>query len=335
MSGRVIVAGSVNVDLVAFVPRLPSAGETVSGATFAQHDGGKGGNQAVAAARLGARVAFIGAIGDDAFGERARGALVAAGVDVAGLALRRGVPTGVALILVQPDGENVIAVAPGANATVAAAEVAIALGAAAVGPGDVVLVSHEIPTAAVRAALSTARAAGATTVLNPAPAAGLDRGVLGLADVVTPNRQELTILARAEARRVGRPDPGGDGSENQARLLLDLSSEGPGPRLGIVVTLGAGGALLVRTDGSKSLEIPAPAVRAVDATGAGDALAGSLAARLANGSSFEEAARRAVVAGSLATTKVGAREGMPTGEELEAALERGLRPGPTSPRPAA
>ena len=211
------------------------------------------------------------------------------------------------------------------------------------GPGDVVLVSHEIPTAAVRAALSTARAAGATTVLNPAPAGGLDRGVLGLADVVTPNRQELTILARAEARRVGRPDPGGDGSENQARLLLDLSSEGPGPRRGIVVTLGAVGALLVRTDGSTSLEIPAPAVRAVDATGAGDAFAGALAAGLANGGSLEEAVRRAVVAGSLATTKVGAREGMPTAVELESALGAGLegtleailRPEPTPPRPAA
>jgi ribokinase len=335
MPGRVIVVGSVNVDLVASVPRLPDAGETIGGATFAQHDGGKGGNQSVAAARLGAGVAFVGAVGDDAFGERARSALAAAGVDLTGLAVRPGVPTGVALILVQPDGENVIAVAPGANATVTPAEVTAALSAASPGPGDVVLVSHEIPTAAVRAALLTARQAGATTVLNPAPATGLDRGVLGHADVVTPNRPELTILARAEAQRTGRPDPGGDGPERQARLLLDSSAEGTGPQLGIVVTLGAAGALLVRSDGSPPAELHAPAVRALDATGAGDAFAGALAAGLAEGRPLDEAARRAVVAGSLATMKVGARDGMPTVAELDEALEAALRPGPSSPQPAA
>ncbi|MBM4408958.1 MAG: hypothetical protein FJ038_10265, partial [Chloroflexi bacterium] len=152
------------------------------------------------------------------------------------------------------------------------------------------------------------------------PAEGLDRGVFGLADIVTPNRTELTILARAEARRTGRPDPGGDGPERGARLLLGASSEGAGPSVAIVITLGAAGALLVPAGSGPALEIRAPAVTVVDTTGAGDAFAGALAHGLATGRSLEEAARRAVTAGSLATTRIGAREGLPTAAELDAAM---------------
>jgi ribokinase len=334
----VFVVGSVNVDLVVTLARLPQAGETVSGGRFAQHDGGKGGNQAVAAARLGAETAFVGAVGDDAFGEQALGGLRGAGVDVGAVEVRPGEATGVALILVEAGGENVIAVAPGANAGVTAALVTKALEAAMLGPGDVVLASHEIPTAALRAALAAGRRAGATTILNPAPADGLDRGVFGLADIVTPNRTELTILARAEARRTGRPDPGGDGPERQARLLLGASSEGAGPRLAIVVTLGSAGAIVVPAGGGPMVEVAAPRVVAVDATGAGDAFAGAMAAAVAEGRDLVTAVRRAVVAGSLATTTVGARDGMPSAKELEAALETALgtalasdvRPGPSA-----
>lgn len=323
-AGRVLVVGSVNVDLVAAVARLPERGETVAGATFAQHDGGKGGNQAVAAARLGVVTQFVGAVGDDSFGERAVAALREAGVGVADVARRIAIATGVALILVEAGGENVIAVAAGANATFAPAEAEAALEHASIGARDVLLVSHEIPTATVRTALLAGRRAGATTVLSPAPAAGLDRSVLGLADIVTPNRSELIVLARAEARRTGRSDPGGDAPEDQARLLLATSAEGAGPSDAIVVTLGAAGALLVPRGGGPTVEVPAPRVAAVDSTGAGDAFAGALAAGLAEGRDLADAVTRAVAAASLSTTRVGARSAMPTAAQLDAFL----RPSP-------
>ncbi len=194
MAGRVVVVGSVNVDLVVATARLPGPGETVTGGDVARHHGGKGGNQAVAAARLGASVAFVGAVGEDDFGLAARSALAAEGIDVTHLATASR-PTGVALIVVDARAENLIAVAPGANASPTAASVAAALDALAVGPGDVVLASCEIPAGAVRSALATARAAGAVAVLNPAPADGLDAATIALADILTPNEAELALLA--------------------------------------------------------------------------------------------------------------------------------------------
>jgi ribokinase len=322
MTGRVIVVGSVNIDLVAAVEHLPARGETVTGGRFSRHHGGKGANQAVAAARLGVPTSFIGAIGDDAFGNDARSALDAEGVDLAGLVTVAGEPTGVALILVDRAGENVIAVASGANAALAAADARAGLERIGATAGDVVLVGHEIPTATARAALEVARAAGSTVVLNPAPAVGLDRGVFGLADVVTPNRTELAQLVAAEARRIGRATPGTDRPDVGARTLLEPNSEGVGVRGAVLVTLGAAGAALVRR-GLDVLDIaPPPGVSVVDTVGAGDALNGALAAALAEGLSLDEAARRAVVAGSLATTRAGAREGMPARAELEASLGR-------------
>lgn len=320
MTGRVIVVGSVNVDLVATVDRLPARGETVTGGRFARHHGGKGGNQAVAAARLGAPTAFVGAVGDDAFGTDARAALEAEGIDVDGLVTLPGEPTGVALILVDRNGQNVIAVASGANAALGVGDVVAGLARVRPGPGDVVLVGHEIPTPTTRAALEAGRASGAVVVLNPAPAPGLDRDVFGLADVVTPNRTELGQLLSAEARRIGRATPGTDRPAVGARTLLEPNSEGGGVRDAVLVTLGAGGAVLVRR-GTEPLDITAPrGLLVVDTVGAGDALNGALAAALAEGRPLDEAARRAVVAGSLATTQAGAREGMPTAPQLEAAL---------------
>jgi ribokinase len=288
-AGRVLVVGSVNVDFHVLVATLPSRGETVVGGRFEEHDGGKGGNQAVAAARVGAATTFIGAVGDDDFGVRARAALAGDGVATGELATLDGPATAIAFIVVDDAGENLIAVASGANGALTADHVEAALERLAPDPGDVVLVSNEIPLPAVAAGLRAGRRAGATTVLNPAPATGLDAATVALADIVTPNEGELAVLASA----------------------------GIGPPIALV-SLGASGARLV-VDGQETL-IPALRVDATDTVGAGDTLNGVLAAGLAAGLDLEAAARRAIVAASLSVTRPGARGGMPTTAELEAAL---------------
>ena len=303
MSGRVIVVGSVNIDLVVTTERLPGPGETVIGGRFARHHGGKGGNQAVAAVRLGAPTFFVGAVGGDSFGTDARAALEAEGVDVGGLLTLPDEPTGVALILVDETGENSIAVAGGANAALTSVQVRAALKRLILTRDDVVLVGHEIRTGATHEALRLGRIAGATTILNPAPVAGLAAHTLELADVLTPNDGELSAL-------VG---PDGSPSARAKRLLGDE----PGSRAALV-TLGAAGAMLVA--GRRARAIHAPKVAAVDTVGAGDTLNGALAAALADGLDLGTAARRAVVAAALAVTRPGAREGMPTANELERAL---------------
>jgi len=321
MPGRVVVVGSVNVDLVVVAPRLPGPGETVTGGDLARHHGGKGGNQAVAAARLGAPVAFVGAVGDDDFGVAARAALAAEGIDVTHLA-GAARPTGVALIVVDARAENLITVAPGANATPTRASVTAALTALVVGPGDVVLACREVPPDAVRAALATARAAGAVAVLNPAPADGLDAETIALADVLTPNETELGLLAAPGGASAGpaaaraAPEPARvDEVEETARRLL---ADGPGGRA-VVVTLGAAGALAVPAAGPAIL-VSAVRVVPVDTTGAGDAFNGALAVGLAAGLPLGEAVRRAVAAAGLSATRPGARGGMPTAGELAAFL---------------
>ena len=311
-----LVVGSVNVDLVVAAPRLPVPGQTVTGSDVARYPGGKGGNQATAAARLGARVAFVGAVGTDDMGSEARAALVAEGIDLDGV-VATSRPTGVALIVVDPHGENLIAVAPGANGEVHAGHVAAALRRLEPGPGDVVLVCREIPPDGVRAALQAGREAGARTVLNPAPAADLDPETLALADVLTPNETELAILASVDG---GDRDPA-----SAARVVLGVAAgtgQRPSPTAdwpAVVVTLGAAGALVVRGD-RPAVEIPAPLVTPIDTTGAGDTFNGTLAAALADGEALEAAVRRAVAAAALSTTRPGARGGMPTRPELEAFL---------------
>jgi ribokinase len=302
MTGRVIVVGSVNMDLVAVVDRLPAPGETVTGGRFAQHHGGKGGNQAVAAARLGAPTWFVGAVGADAFGTEAREALDAEGVDVSELRTLPDAATGVALILVDATGENSIAVAGGANTALEKAHVRESLSRLGPGPGDVVLVGHEIPTPTATEALRLAKAAGATTIFNPAPASGVTPEALALTDVLTPNQGEAALLA-----------PGGDAARRGTDLLGALAGGGR-----VLITLGARGARLIGQ--GESVSIPSPEVEAVDTVGAGDTLNGALAAGVAEGRSMEDAARRAVTAAALAVTRAGAREGMPTARELEAAL---------------
>ena len=317
MSGRVIVVGSVNVDLVVTGARLPAPGETVTGGRFDRFHGGKGGNQAVAAARLGAETWFVGAVGDDAFGAEARAALEAQGVRTDGLVTVAGEATGIAVILVDVRGENLISVAGGANLALTPEHVRSALGAIAPRPGDVVLVGHEVSTAATREALAIARAAGSTSILNPAPVGDLDRRTFGLADHLTPNRGELAALAANDARTTGRAAFGSGDPERAARRLLEPSAAGPGAAVSVLASLGVAGALLVRRE-PPALDLPAPPVLAIDSVGAGDTLNGALAAGLAAGDALEDAAARAVVAASLAVTRAGAREGMPTAAELDA-----------------
>jgi ribokinase len=290
MSGRVVVVGSVNVDLVVSVPRLPGPGETVTDGSFAVHDGGKGANQAAAAALLGAPTWLVAAVGRDDHGSRARAALAGAGVNIGRLA-GRPAPTGVAAILVAAGGENLIAVAPGANHELDAGWVAESVAALA-GAGDVVLACLEIPEPAVAAAAAAALRAGSTFVLNPAPARPLPAGLVGSCAVLTPNQHELALL-------------GGAGP---------LLAAGAGA---LVETRGADGCVVHRPD-REPVAIAAFPVAAVDTTGAGDAFNGALAVRLAEGADLVEAARWASAAAALATRRLGARAGLAGRAEVEA-----------------
>lgn len=325
MSGRVIVVGSVNVDLVVRAEHLPSPGETVTGGTFEQHHGGKGGNQAVAAARLGRPTLFVGAVGDDAFATDARSALAAERVDVSRLLTIPETATGVAIIMVDDRGENLIGVASGANARLEPGMVAEAIERLGPLEGDIVMASHEVPTESVREGLRVGRAAGATTILNPAPAPGLGPDDLALADVVTPNRTELAMLVAAESARGGSVEPPPGDPVKAAVWLLGRIAERGGSVPAFVVTLGRAGAVIVRLDesavgGATTVARPAPVVETVDSTGAGDAFSGALAVAMAEGRSLEDAVTRAVAAGALATVRIGAREGMPTAATLRTFL---------------
>ena len=286
MARDVYVVGSVNVDLVVVgLAALPRPGETVMGGTFERHGGGKSANQAVAAARQGAAVRMIAAVGDDDLGEEAVALLEAEGIDVSGVQRLASAPTGVALIAVDEAGENQIAVASGANAELAADAVERAVAGAAA--GGVALLALEVPDAAVLAGARAARAAGLGVVLNPAPARALQGELLALAPLLTPNGAEACALS-------GEDDPEG------AALALARRTGAP-----VVVTVGADGALLA--DGGTVERIPAPEVDAVDTTGAGDAFNGALACALAGGAGLADAVRSAVEVAAQSTRAPGAR----------------------------
>jgi ribokinase len=297
MSGCVLVVGSINVDLVVSLARLPVPGETVTGGSFASHPGGKGGNQAVAAARMGARVSFIGAVGDDELGEAALADLSAEGVDVSRIARLPDISTGVALIVVDERGQNQIAVASGANAGVDGRLVESATRSIDMPVGSAYLANLEVGDDAVLAGARFAVAHGLHVVINPAPARQLTAELLDLAPVLVPNQQEAESLT-------------GEAQPDAAALALAARSGAP-----VIVTLGAAGALLVGPDGVEHL--PAPSVQVVDTTGAGDTFAGVFAAQLASGAALLEAARFAVRAASMSVTVPGARGGMPTRAQLE------------------
>ena len=294
--------GSANLDLVVDVPRVPLVGETVLGSDLARIPGGKGANQAVAAARLGRSVAMIGRVGDDEGGRILRRALQTDGVDTSHLATTPDVPNGVALIAVGADGDNSIVVSPGANSRLSVADVEAAsdvLGAAAV-----TLLQLEVPLDAVAAA---ARIAGGTVVLNPAPAPSspLPEKLLEAVDVIVPNQTELALLA------------GHDGPVDVA-TAADLATRLPVPT--VVVTLGALGALAVPEGDVTHIE--APEVTPVDTTAAGDSFCAALADALVRGQSIVEAVRWAVRVGAAATLRAGAQPSLPTAVEVTALLGR-------------
>jgi ribokinase len=287
----IVVVGSVNRDLVARVEHHPAPGETVLGSGHETMPGGKGANQAVAASRLGSDVVFVGRVGSDEAGTSLATEFAREGVDAAHLAVDDAAPSGLAIITVDDAGENSIVVSPGANGRVSAEDVA---GAAAVLlTATVTLLQLEIPVEAVMAA---ARTAGGAVILNAAPAAPLPDDLLKTVDVLVVNQGELEVLT-------------GSGDPISARTL---------PVPVTVVTLGPEGARVVREGSDESF--PAPRVGPVDTTGAGDTFCGALAAGLDKGLSLEASVRRAVVAGSLAVTAIGARSGMPTNAELEGVL---------------
>ena len=290
----IAVVGSCNVDFVIPVAALPAAGETVLGGDHLRSPGGKGANQAVAAARLGSAVAFVGRVGDDELAPTITRALTEAGVDLTWLGCVPDTPSGIALITVAEGGENTIAVSPGANARLGVDDVAEAAGLLA--EAEVTLVQLEIAPEVVAA---TVAAAGGRVVLNPAPARSLSPALLSEVDVLVPNRSELGFLA-------GAPEP----STVDDAVRLARSLEGPGA---VVVTLGADGAVVVR--GSAATHVPAIPVESVDATGAGDAFCGALADALSRGESLEDATAWAVRVAALSTTRWGAQAGMPTRPE--------------------
>ncbi|MDQ3688686.1 MAG: ribokinase [Chloroflexota bacterium] len=298
MSAHVVVIGSINIDLVVVADRLPRPGETVLGGQFATHDGGKGANQAVAAARAGAQVSMIGAVGTDAHGERALSALMEEGIDVTRVRRLANELTGVAIVAVGPRGENQIVVAPGANATLELEEDDRIL----IGSADCTLTNHEIPAAAMIDALRTAHAAGVTAILNPAPARALSSEVLTLGPILTPNEHELVVAI---------------GNEITGVALDELATRHRGP---IIVTQGPAGALLVDGRRRERFEGRVPPGMVVDTTGAGDTFCGVLAAWLSEGRSLDEAIAAANAAGAMSVGAAGARDGMPTRAALEAFL---------------
>ena len=304
VSATVIVVGAINVDLVVAAQRLPGPGETVVGGGLQTYGGGKGANAAVAAARAGASVRLIGAVGADDTGVAALAELGKQGVDVSDVAVLAGEATGVALIVVDEHGENQIAVGAGANAALSVDHVRTRLQAALPSAGCV-LVSTEIPAVAVAAAVEASAAAGVLCILNPAPVLPIVADLLALGPVLTPNGSELSDLVKLLGRS------GGDSAVADASLIATTSHRP------VVVTQGGNGVLVVDAD-LVVQQVSAPTVTARDTTGAGDTFNGVLAARLARGDDLLAAVPVAVAAASLSVTQVGARGGMPTGAEIEA-----------------
>jgi ribokinase len=282
------------------VTRLPGPGETVLGGHFTEQDGGKGGNQATAAARAGAATAIVAAVGRDELGERALRNLAAEGVDVSACQRLVGETTGVALIVVDQAAENQIAVASGANARLDGAMVRTALQRLDPATGAAVLLGFEVADEAVVAAADEAARRGLRIILNPAPARSIPVPVLALAPILTPNAGEAALLT---------------GEEDPARAAAILATRVRAP---VIVSLGASGALL--HDGDTSESLPATPIEPVDTTGAGDALNGILAAELARGADLREAVRWAMTGAALQVTQPGARAGLPTREAIAASL---------------
>lgn len=300
----ITVLGSVNVDLIGTVSRIPKPGETVPGENFSTAAGGKGANQALAAKRAGAPVRMVGAVGSDSFASEALALLKAAAIDLSQLRVVEG-PTGIAMILVDDHGENVIAILPGANGAVDTADAEAAL--AGLGPEDILLLQQEIPQPATERALQLARSKGVRSVLNTAPFLEGTPALARQASIVVANETEFALLQ------------GGGAAPLEEAMAEWAAANGQT----VVVTLGAEGAWAATSGGL--LKVPSHPVDPIDTVGAGDTFCGYLAAGLGAGLKFETAMRRAAVAGSLACLKPGAQPAIPYAAEVEEALSSGSR----------
>ncbi|MEO3386829.1 ribokinase [Mesorhizobium sp. CAU 1741] len=295
----IAVIGSINLDLVAGVERLPGPGETVPGNGFATASGGKGANQALAARRAGAQVRMVGAVGSDAFADQALDLLKAGGVDLSAVRVA-DTATGIAVILVDASGENVIAVIPGGNGTLVPHDV----GAARLAPGDHLLLQLEIPIETVEASLSAARAAGAVSLLNTAPFRADAAALLAQADYVVANETEFDLYA--DALKLA-------GGDREARMRVFAAETGRT----MVVTLGADG--VVAASPEALFRARGLSITPVDTVGAGDTFCGYLAAGLAEGKALDVAMRQAAIAGSLACLTPGAQPSIPLRDDVERA----------------
>jgi len=301
--GRVFVAGSINMDVVATAERHPRVGETVFGKDVLYFPGGKGANQAVAAAKLGAPTTLIGRVGRDAFGAELRAFLGSQGVDLSLMRETADAHTGTAIITLA-DSDNTIVVVPGANGHVTPKDVA----AATLAEGDIAVSQFEIPLPAISAFFARARTAGATTILNPAPARAFGRELLGLVDILVLNETELGLLARVELHE----------GDDRARFVAAAKTLQAHPAQIICVTLGKRGVVALIAD--ETISVPGRAVKAVDTTGAGDCFVGALAAWLAQGRSIGDAFGYANRAASICVQRMGAAPSMPTAADVEAPL---------------
>jgi len=305
--GRVFIAGSINMDVVATADRHPQVGETVAGDAVLYFPGGKGANQAVASAKLGASTTLIGRLGQDAFGDELKAFLATEGIDLSFVRQTADAHTGTAIITVAK-ADNTIVVIPGANALVDAADVAGVM----LGKGDIAVSQFEIPLATIDAFLERARTAGAMTILNPAPALTFDRKLLDLVDALVLNETELGLLAGGGVRE----------SADDARFIDAARSLQTSPDQTICVTLGQRG--VVALVGGAPLIIPGRMVAAIDTTGAGDCFVGALASQLADGAAMRDALEYANAAASICVQRMGAAPSMPTAEEVEALSKRAL-----------
>lgn len=299
----ITVVGSINLDLIATVERLPAPGETLRSDGFSTAPGGKGANQALAAARAGGKVRMIGAVGRDGFATEALTCLKDEKVDLSGVR-EAAAATGIALIFVDGKGENVIVVAPGANDTVLAGDLARARFA----KGEVVLLQHEIPLATIEATLLAAAEAGATSVLNTAPFRSEAAKLLAKADYVVSNETEFDLYA--DALKL-------EGEDRKARMADFTGKTGRT----VIVTLGSEGVIAASPEGE--LAVPALKIEPVDTVGAGDTFCGYLGAGLEASLPLEEALRRAAAAGSLACLISGAQPAIPHAKDVDESLKAG------------
>lgn len=302
MHAKVVVVGSLNMDLIVRMPRFPMAGETLAGHGFATAAGGKGANQAVAAARLGATVAMFGCVGDDAHGAELRAGLLAEGIDCTAVATAPGVATGIATILVDDAGQNAIVIVAGGNGEMTSER--LAGHDALLQAADIVIAQLEVPLATVEATLLRAHELGRTVILNPAPAVGpLPAHWYGLIDYLIPNESEAALLTGIA---VDSPQS----ARQAAQQLLACGAKR------VLITLGSQGVFYA--DGERHLHLPVEPVVAVDTTAAGDTFVGGFAAGLAEGLSLEGAIRLGQQAAALAVTRPGAQPSIPHRHELPA-----------------